>query len=85
MQAKVGDKIEPAARKRLAKAMGGRLTAEDMPTEVSPKTDGSQGQWFCVTCGELPQNNMQCWGHQDDKPMHKMAWRSHDSGKIEEP
>lgn len=84
-RAKEGDEITATAREKLATAMGGRMTAERLPTHVGAKAEGERGQWFCATCGELPQNNMQADTHERSHPKHKLAWRSFDSGKIEAP
>lgn len=85
MEAKAGDKITEKARKRLAMCMGGNYPIDAIPTAVEPKGAGQAGQWFCITCGDLPQNNMSAQIHADDHRTHRLAWRSFDSGKIEAP
>ncbi len=82
--AKAGDKFAMKARRALANAMG-KAPIENVPSGVSPKTDGDAGQWFCITCGSLPKNNLEASGHQRSKPTHPLAWRSFVSGKIEAP
>lgn len=84
MKAKAGDTIETKARERMARAQGQR-PLDHMPTVVEPKTEGDAGQWFCITCGELPQNQMQAGSHETEHPKHKLAWRSFASGNIEAP
>lgn len=85
--AKAGDVISADARRRLAKLLGGprRLAISAIQIAVAPKSAGTNGQWICIDCGELPQNNMQAWGHMDERPGHRLAWRNFESGKIEEP
>lgn len=82
MEAKAGDTITEKARKKLAAALGGNYPMEHVPRQVEPKGPGQAGQWFCVTCGDLPRNNLEANGHAEK---HKLAWRSFDSGKIEAP
>lgn len=77
--AKAGDKITAKARKVLEQRLG------YTPETVQPKAEGAQGQWFCITCGDLPQNNFQAQTHRDECPKHKLAWRNFESGQVEEP
>lgn len=86
MKAKAGETITTKARDALARAMGFARRDQKIdpciPTKVEPKGDGKAGQWFCITCGALPMNNFEADGHPRS---HKLAWRSFESGKIEEP
>ena len=82
MEAKAGDAITERARKKLAAALGGNYPIESVPHRVEPKGPGTTGQWFCITCGDLPRNNMEAQGHPE---RHGLAWRSFTSGKIEAP
>lgn len=79
-EAKAGDPITAKARAKLAKVS--RVPADQIADKVAPKTTGQSGQWFCITCGELPRNNLEASGHTKN---HKVAWRSFDSGQIEAP
>lgn len=79
MKAKAGDKFTKAARKH-------RYAGALFPDEpVQPKAPGTKGQWVCITCGDLPQNNWQANTHEEEHPKHKLAWRNFESGKVEEP
>lgn len=80
-------RITEKARKRLCEAMGANFPLEHIPQKVEPKGDGKAGQWFCITCGDLPQNNLMASAHVGTTwgKRHKLAWRSFDSGKIEAP
>lgn len=78
--AKAGDVVTAKALKALARAGG-----HAVETIVRPKTEGNAGQWFCIDCGELPQNNMGAWGHAEAHPKHRFAWRNFKSGELEEP
>ena len=79
MLAKSGDKMTAKAGAALCRA-GLRLTEE--LTVVQPKAPGEKGQWVCIDCGALPENNMQAHSHTKS---HRLAWRSFDSGNIEAP
>lgn len=78
-RAKAGDKLSKKANDRLFKQF--KIVLGD----VEPKSSGNSGQWLCIDCGELPQNNMMAWAHSDQHPKHRFAWRNFDSGKLEEP
>lgn len=83
MNAKAGDKISDKARKAYARAIG-NAPLHIVDTVVQPKTTGQGGQWFCIDCGELPQNNFSANTHEREKPKHRLAWRSV-ANNIEEP
>lgn len=83
-EAKLGDKCSRKALSVLTKR------GLNYDGEVHEKTDGSQGQWFCIDCGELPMNNMQAQSHAGSEkfaefPKHRMAWRNFESSKLEVP
>lgn len=82
--AKAGDIITEKAREKLAAAMGGNVPIVCIPDRVVAKTDSKEGQWFCITCGALPQNNMQASTHESEHPSHRLGWRGA-TGDIEEP
>lgn len=83
MKAKAGDPITDEARERLGRACG--MPGPWPDSKVATKTDGTAGQWVCVTCGESFHNNMQANGHYEDMPKHLLAWLSSASQNIEEP
>lgn len=93
MKAKVGQVIQEKARRKYARALGhilgtpreAELMEANVPKSVMPKSDGNDGQWFCIDCGELPQNNWQASSHESEKPKHRLAFRNFSSGDIEEP
>lgn len=76
-------------------------TDESGCCEVFPKSEGSLGQWICVTCCKVLENqfmkDVHCArpaprksalvGSSDELPKakHVLAWRSFVSGKVEEP
>lgn len=87
LTAKAGDKISKKARKVLAKFAYGMRGAivdlemlENIPSVVEPKTEGNEGQWFCIDCGALPQHNLGAWSHSEQKPKHRFAWRNFATG-----
>lgn len=74
--AKAGDKISERA---LSKADG--IVSQ---TTVSPKAPGDRGQWFCIDCGESPQNNLMANSHESHRPSHRLAWRNFATDAVEE-
>lgn len=83
MNARPGDKIEEQARLALAERFSYR-PRPGVPTEVLPQSDGTVGCWVCITCGYVPQNNWMASLHDEEKPLHKLAWRTGE-GTIEAP
>ena len=92
--AKAGDKISAKASAKLRKSdphghffpgVSGRMPEAEAKEwcTVAPKSTGDHGQWVCIDCGELPQNNMMAQSHASS---HRVAWRNADNdGRLEEP
>lgn len=79
LAAKAGERVSLQAINKLKK-----LTRfDDYTPIVQPKSEGPNGQWICIDCGELPPNNMSAWWHADSHPKHRLAWLT--AGRIEEP
>lgn len=81
--AETDEAIAPKARKRLASLL--RMPLDAIQKTVGPKTPGDTGQWLCITCGALPQNQIEAGSHERQNPKHRFAWRSFTSGRIEAP
>jgi hypothetical protein len=75
VNAKAGDAVKPAARKRLAQLCG-NAPLKCIPDRVIAKHDGNTGQWICIDCGEPFSNNWQASSHESEKPKHRLAWRT---------
>ena len=73
--AKEGDVLSARAGAKLRKSLPAALFQARFGTRekctVRAKGAGQQGQWICVDCGELPENNMQVHGHAKS---HRIAW-----------
>ena len=52
----------------------------------APCENKSNGQWYCTTCHEFFQNNLQKDLHLDEHPKktHKLAWNCYEHG-LEQP
>ena len=72
-EAKAGDELTAKAAAKLRKKH--RMMAEVLTTKescvVQTKTKAKDGQWICITCGDVFDNNMQAHGHPVS---HKLAW-----------
>lgn len=67
--------------------------------EVFPKSEGTKGQWVCISCGVPCENQIDKDNHCHLNPpkktnlktklgisaKHVLAWRSFDSGNVEVP
>lgn len=80
LAAKAGERVSLRAINRVSKLTRGRTS---LGHTVEPKSPEPGGQWICIDCGELPQNNMSAWQHADAHPKHRLAWLI--AGRIEEP
>lgn len=70
--AKAGEELAAKAVKRLTGTfphMRDLLVGDGL--RVQPKSDAKSGQWGCVDCGEMLQNNMSAQGHN---AKHRLAW-----------
>lgn len=83
MNAEPNERISPKARQRLAALQ--RIPLASVQETVESKSSGDRGQWLCITCGALPQNQLEAGSHERKYPRHRFAWRSFVSGRIEAP
>jgi hypothetical protein len=89
MEAKAGDEVSKKALGKLVARLRGPSPAVNRV--VQPKTETEGGQWFCIDCGELPQNNMEAHSHAGDSkyashPGHRLGWlRIGDPCTVEQP
>lgn len=73
--AKQGDRFSSMAEKR----------HPGIPPVVQPKAEGANGRWIDIDDGFVAANNMDAWSHASEKPNHRWAWYSLDTGNLEVP
>lgn len=80
--AKTGEEISPRAASKLRKTTHffERILTSKEACTIAPKSESQNGQWVCVDCGEVFQNNMQAHGHTSS---HRRAWWTGE--RFEEP
>lgn len=86
-QVKVGDKITAKAGAKLRRTFNDAVFrcffGTDEKCTVREKSAGDNGQFICIDCGDLPQNNMMAQSHPKS---HRIAWRNFDrDGRLEVP
>jgi hypothetical protein len=82
-----GDTLSARAGAKLRKVLSAPLFEHYFGTpakcRVAPKSDdGAVGQWICIDCGELPENNFAMHSHPKS---HRIAWLNRTAMRVEVP